>query len=179
MSPGCRPAGSRTVRPHDRGRKARCSRWTPRPAKALPSRGLRERGWARSATLLPLAGKARPTAPCSATLLPLRSASTEPWSRPGHATCLAVAGRLSCPPRASSPPFDHSATIAAVQCTGLLITYVALNLMDGHGQPALLYIVPFTLGTFLSLGWKRAELRNLWTKGEPDRVCPHVQSPAQ
>ena len=30
--------------------------------------------------------------------------------------------------------------------TGLLITYVALNLMDGHGQPALLYIVPFTLG---------------------------------
>lgn len=32
---------------------------------------------------------------------------------------------------------------------GLLITYVALNLMDGHGQPALLYIVPFTLGKFL------------------------------
>lgn len=31
---------------------------------------------------------------------------------------------------------------------GLLITYVALNLMDGHGQPALLYIVPFTLGSF-------------------------------
>lgn len=31
---------------------------------------------------------------------------------------------------------------------GLLITYVALNLMDGHGQPALLYIVPFTLGKF-------------------------------
>lgn len=30
--------------------------------------------------------------------------------------------------------------------TGLLVTYVALNLMDGHGQPALLYIVPFTLG---------------------------------
>lgn len=30
--------------------------------------------------------------------------------------------------------------------SGLLITYVALNLMDGHGQPALLYIVPFTLG---------------------------------
>uniref|UniRef100_A0A803LQG2 PA domain-containing protein n=1 Tax=Chenopodium quinoa TaxID=63459 RepID=A0A803LQG2_CHEQI len=31
---------------------------------------------------------------------------------------------------------------------GLLVTYVALNLMDGHGQPALLYIVPFTLGMF-------------------------------
>nr|GEV69475.1 signal peptide peptidase-lik 4 [Tanacetum cinerariifolium] len=35
---------------------------------------------------------------------------------------------------------------------GLLITYVALNLMDGHGQPALLYIVPFTVGTLLTLG---------------------------
>ncbi|XP_020550358.1 signal peptide peptidase-like 2 [Sesamum indicum] len=57
---------------------------------------------------------------------------------------------------------------------GLLITYVALNLMDGHGQPALLYIVPFTLGTFLALGRKRGELKVLWTRGEPLRVCPHV-----
>ncbi|KAJ6972337.1 hypothetical protein NC653_032805 [Populus alba x Populus x berolinensis] len=31
---------------------------------------------------------------------------------------------------------------------GLLITYAALNMMDGHGQPALLYIVPFTLGKY-------------------------------
>ncbi|XP_072967540.1 signal peptide peptidase-like 4 [Typha angustifolia] len=60
--------------------------------------------------------------------------------------------------------------------SGLLITYVALNLMDGHGQPALLYIVPFTLGTFLTLGWKRGELRNLWTKGDPQRVCLHMQA---
>ncbi|KQK16532.1 signal peptide peptidase-like 5 [Brachypodium distachyon] len=58
--------------------------------------------------------------------------------------------------------------------TGLLITYVALNLMDGHGQPALLYIVPFTLGTLILLGWKRRELRNLWFKGEPERVCTHM-----
>lgn len=57
--------------------------------------------------------------------------------------------------------------------SGLLITYVALNLMDGHGQPALLYIVPFTLGALISLGWKRGELWNLWSKGEPERVCPH------
>ncbi|KAK1260471.1 Signal peptide peptidase-like 4 [Acorus gramineus] len=55
---------------------------------------------------------------------------------------------------------------------GLLTTYVALNLMDGHGQPALLYIVPFTLGTIWALGRKRGELRNLW-RGEPVRVCPH------
>nr|AAL14628.1 growth-on protein GRO11 [Euphorbia esula] len=58
---------------------------------------------------------------------------------------------------------------------GLLVTYVALNLMDGHGQPALLYIVPFTLGTFLTLGKTRGELKALWTRGEPDSPCPHVQ----
>ncbi|CAN1253869.1 Signal peptide peptidase-like 2 [Linum perenne] len=34
---------------------------------------------------------------------------------------------------------------------GLLVTYIALNLMDGHGQPALLYIVPFTLGKTLEV----------------------------
>lgn len=59
--------------------------------------------------------------------------------------------------------------------TGLLITYVALNLMDGHGQPALLYIVPFTLGTFLTLGKQRRDLKVLWTRGEPERPCPHIQ----
>ncbi|KAK1560727.1 hypothetical protein Q3G72_030203 [Acer saccharum] len=58
---------------------------------------------------------------------------------------------------------------------GLLITYVALNLMDGHGQPALLYIVPFTLGTLLTLAKKRGELKILWTRGEPERPCPHIE----
>ncbi|KAE8721315.1 Signal peptide peptidase-like 2 [Hibiscus syriacus] len=58
---------------------------------------------------------------------------------------------------------------------GLLVTYVALNMMDGHGQPALLYIVPFTLGTFITLGKKRGDLKTLWTRGEPERPCPHVQ----
>ncbi|EEF50539.1 Minor histocompatibility antigen H13, putative [Ricinus communis] len=58
---------------------------------------------------------------------------------------------------------------------GLLITYVALNMMDGHGQPALLYIVPFTLGTFLTLGKKRGELKALWTRGAPERPCPHIR----
>jgi hypothetical protein len=61
--------------------------------------------------------------------------------------------------------------------SGLLITYVALNLMDGHGQPALLYIVPFTLGTLITLGWKRGELQNLWMRGEPERVCTHMHMP--
>ncbi|AAF78405.1 ESTs gb/AA586244 and gb/T21200 come from this gene [Arabidopsis thaliana] len=58
---------------------------------------------------------------------------------------------------------------------GLLITYIALNLMDGHGQPALLYIVPFILGTLFVLGHKRGDLKTLWTTGEPDRPCPHVR----
>uniref|UniRef100_A0A0C9S6Z7 TSA: Wollemia nobilis Ref_Wollemi_Transcript_10156_2114 transcribed RNA sequence n=1 Tax=Wollemia nobilis TaxID=56998 RepID=A0A0C9S6Z7_9CONI len=57
---------------------------------------------------------------------------------------------------------------------GLFMTYVALNLMDGNGQPALLYIVPCTLGTVLCLGWWRDELSNLWSKGEPQWACPHV-----
>ncbi|KAF2548498.1 hypothetical protein F2Q70_00019069 [Brassica cretica] len=58
---------------------------------------------------------------------------------------------------------------------GLLITYIALNLMDGHGQPALLYIVPFILGTLIVLGHKRGDLETLWTTGEPERPCPHVR----
>ncbi|GMH22697.1 hypothetical protein Nepgr_024540 [Nepenthes gracilis] len=57
---------------------------------------------------------------------------------------------------------------------GLLVTYVALNLMDGHGQPALLYIVPFTLGTFFMLGRKRGDLKSLWSRGEPERACHHL-----
>ncbi|CAN6462451.1 unnamed protein product [Victoria cruziana] len=57
---------------------------------------------------------------------------------------------------------------------GLFSTYVALYFMDA-GQPALLFIVPFTLGIALTLGWKRGELGNLWTKGEPERICPHIQ----
>ncbi|OIW21426.1 hypothetical protein TanjilG_03460 [Lupinus angustifolius] len=62
---------------------------------------------------------------------------------------------------------------------GLFVTYVALNLMDGHGQPALLYIVPFTLGTFISLGVKRGELKILWSRGEPKRACPHIEDDQQ
>ncbi|KAK1374826.1 PA domain-containing protein [Heracleum sosnowskyi] len=58
---------------------------------------------------------------------------------------------------------------------GLLITYVAFNLMDGDGQPALLYIVPFTLGTIMALGRKRGDLNILWARGEPSRFCPHFR----
>lgn len=49
---------------------------------------------------------------------------------------------------------------------GLLLTYGALVAMNGSGQPALLYLVPCTLGTTVLLAWRRQELRELWSRGE-------------
>ncbi|XP_062197227.1 signal peptide peptidase-like 2 isoform X1 [Phragmites australis] len=49
---------------------------------------------------------------------------------------------------------------------GLFLTYLALFLMDGHGQPALLYLVPCTLGAIVILGWLRGELHDLWNYGK-------------
>ncbi|CAN4104613.1 unnamed protein product [Withania somnifera] len=46
---------------------------------------------------------------------------------------------------------------------GLLFTYLGLYLMNGHGQPALLYLVPCTLGVYVVLGLLRGELKDLWT----------------
>jgi signal peptide peptidase-like protein 2B len=34
--------------------------------------------------------------------------------------------------------------------SGLFLTYLGLYLMDGHGQPALLYLVPCTLGNWMT-----------------------------
>ncbi|KAK4387965.1 Signal peptide peptidase-like 3 [Sesamum angolense] len=48
---------------------------------------------------------------------------------------------------------------------GLLFTYLGLYLMDGHGQPALLYLVPCTLGTCVVLGYIKGELKQLWSYG--------------
>ncbi|GAB2224135.1 hypothetical protein Droror1_Dr00004883 [Drosera rotundifolia] len=62
---------------------------------------------------------------------------------------------------------------------GLVTTYIALNLMDAHGQPALLYTVPFTLGTLLVFGHRRGELKHLWRIGEPEQPCLHVQLHSQ
>ncbi|KAJ6880314.1 hypothetical protein NC652_033600 [Populus alba x Populus x berolinensis] len=45
---------------------------------------------------------------------------------------------------------------------GLFLTYLGLYLMNGHGQPALLYLVPCTLGTCVLLALVRGELKNLW-----------------
>jgi len=54
----------------------------------------------------------------------------------------------------------------------LLVTFGALYIM-GSGQPALLYIVPLTLGTTVVVGGLRKELRQLWL-GEPVSAQCHV-----
>ncbi|KAL9687043.1 hypothetical protein QQ045_031439 [Rhodiola kirilowii] len=46
---------------------------------------------------------------------------------------------------------------------GLAFTYIGLYLMKGHGQPALLYLVPCTLGVTVILGSIKGELKELWT----------------
>ncbi|GAB2263855.1 hypothetical protein Droror1_Dr00025989 [Drosera rotundifolia] len=46
---------------------------------------------------------------------------------------------------------------------GMFLTYIGLYLMDGQGQPALLYLVPCTLGTTVVLGLIRGELKDLWS----------------
>ncbi|GLU01088.1 hypothetical protein SLE2022_184140 [Rubroshorea leprosula] len=57
---------------------------------------------------------------------------------------------------------------------GLCFTYLALYLMDGHGQPALLYLVPCTLGVAIILGLVRGELKDLWNHG---RESPEMKNP--
>ncbi|XP_019418622.1 PREDICTED: signal peptide peptidase-like 2 [Lupinus angustifolius] len=51
---------------------------------------------------------------------------------------------------------------------GLIITYLGLYLMNGNGQPALLYLVPCTLGLIIILGFIRGELKSLWNYGTED-----------
>eukprot|EP00811_Abedinium_folium_P036563 NODE_9261_length_1436_cov_5.907563.p1 GENE.NODE_9261_length_1436_cov_5.907563~~NODE_9261_length_1436_cov_5.907563.p1 ORF type:complete len:281 (+),score=73.02 NODE_9261_length_1436_cov_5.907563:274-1116(+) len=51
---------------------------------------------------------------------------------------------------------------------GLIATLCALAVMR-MGQPALLYLVPGTLGTTLALGWRRQKLSLLWRGLSADR----------
>jgi len=52
---------------------------------------------------------------------------------------------------------------------GMVITLVALKMMK-MGQPALLYLVPATLGCVLFLGWKRNDLPKLWEGVEEKQI---------
>lgn len=51
---------------------------------------------------------------------------------------------------------------------GLLVTF-AVMLLSGMGQPALLYLVPFTLITSVAVAGSRRELRHFW-RGTPYEV---------
>uniref|UniRef100_A0A803MY07 Uncharacterized protein n=1 Tax=Chenopodium quinoa TaxID=63459 RepID=A0A803MY07_CHEQI len=57
---------------------------------------------------------------------------------------------------------------------GLIFTYIALSLME-QGQPALLYLVPCTLGPAVILGFFRGELKDLWNR-ESDSESDGQQS---
>lgn len=61
---------------------------------------------------------------------------------------------------------------------GLLVTYGAqfLRLGGGRGQPALLYLVPCTLGTILSLALLRSELSILMSHKQKDEECEEGRS---
>jgi hypothetical protein len=55
----------------------------------------------------------------------------------------------------------YFAPLVVAYAVGLLMANVAVYVMN-MGQPALLYLVPCTLGTMSVLGWRRQELRALW-----------------
>ncbi|CAH2038812.1 unnamed protein product [Thlaspi arvense] len=62
---------------------------------------------------------------------------------------------------------------------GLFLTYLGLYVMNGHGQPALLYLVPCTLGITVVLGLVRRELRDLWNYGTQQPSAAHVNPSPQ
>lgn len=55
----------------------------------------------------------------------------------------------------------YVATTAAY-AVGLLITFVMLFVME-QGQPALVYLVPCILITGIVIGWRRGDLKKLWS----------------
>lgn len=57
---------------------------------------------------------------------------------------------------------------------GLILTYGALAFSIGgsQGQPALLYLVPCTLGTVAALAWAQGDLAAMW-EGVDDEDPPH------
>lgn len=51
---------------------------------------------------------------------------------------------------------------AAAYLLGIILTFVVM-LLSGMGQPALLYLVPFTLLTAAAVAGYRKEMRQFWT----------------
>eukprot|EP00526_Cylindrotheca_closterium_P006810 CAMPEP_0113619368 /NCGR_PEP_ID=MMETSP0017_2-20120614/9832_1 /TAXON_ID=2856 /ORGANISM="Cylindrotheca closterium" /LENGTH=722 /DNA_ID=CAMNT_0000528937 /DNA_START=208 /DNA_END=2375 /DNA_ORIENTATION=- /assembly_acc=CAM_ASM_000147 len=61
----------------------------------------------------------------------------------------------------SVPRGPYFFPLVIAYAVGLMMANVAVYVME-MGQPALLYLVPCTLGTMSYLGWKRGDLRALW-----------------
>ncbi|KAL6188941.1 hypothetical protein ACLB2K_040331 [Fragaria x ananassa] len=60
---------------------------------------------------------------------------------------------------------------------GLCFTYLGLYIMNGNGQPALLYLVPCTLGITYILALLRGEVKQLWSYGT--ELFPTLGVPTQ
>ena len=67
-------------------------------------------------------------------------------------------------------PRGYFAPALAAYAAGLVLTYVALvfSWFGDQGQPALLYLVPCTLGAFLARAAARGELGAMWRAGGGD-----------
>ena len=65
------------------------------------------------------------------------------------------------PERCCQCSYNYFVPLVIAYAIGLLMANVAVYVMN-MGQPALLYLVPCTLGTMSFLGWRRKELKALW-----------------
>jgi signal peptide peptidase-like protein 2B len=65
-----------------------------------------------------------------------------------------------------SPSTGYSVISIFGYCVGLAVTNVVMALSH-HGQPALLYLVPSTLGLVCFVSWIRKDTRDLW-EGNPN-----------
>ena len=76
---------------------------------------------------------------------------------------------------------SHSAAMSSV--SGSAGIYFATRLCIVQGQPALLYLVPCTLGTVVLLAWLRGDLPSMWqgnvTEAALSRVSSHKDSDAE
>lgn len=94
----------------------------------------------------------------------LRSASTAGT----RSTSLAAAQVHGGSPVLPSSSFEVGVDLfslpvcAVAYLLGIVMTF-AVMLLSGMGQPALLYLVPFTLITAAAVAWYRKEMRQFWT----------------
>ena len=70
---------------------------------------------------------------------------------------------------------SYTAWAVAAYVAGIALTDAALATSFGgsQGQPALLYLVPCTLGTTWALAWLRGDCRVLW-RGEVEELKDHA-----